>query len=57
MSDYYRINILIFIKPNLPDLRLRRLFFLKLTLMVVSLQAPTRGVRTYFDNSPIAVSS
>ena len=41
MSDYYRINYLIFIKPNLPDLGLRRLLFLKLTLMVRLETAPT----------------
>ena len=34
MSDYYRINYLIFMKPRLPGLVPSLLFFLKLTLMV-----------------------
>ena len=41
MSDYYRINKLIFIKPNLPGLVLKGLLFLKLTVMV------RLGNRTY----------
>ena len=41
---HYRINKLIFIKPNLLDLGLIRLFLLKLTPMVVLIDAQANSL-------------